>query len=414
MLSDAIMVLDTVIFGGGAAGLWLLDELARRGTSALLLETIALGSGQTVASQGIIHGGLKYTLNGILSGSAKSIREMPLLWEQCLAGTRQPNLTGTRIRARACHLWRTDSLSSRLGMIGARVGLRVAPHSIEESDRPHVLQNCPGQVALLEEVVISPRSFIEDLANRNLDKILLCDGDRGITFELHGPGKLSAVHLTEPGTNRKLTVHPKHVVFTAGRGNAELRAKSGLSAEAMQRRPLHMVVVRGELPELNGHCVDGAHTRATITSDVDRLGRRVWQIGGQIAEDGVRMGETELVAHAQRELESIVPGIDLSLAEWSTYRVDRAEGTMPGGTRPETVQILHEGNILTAWPTKLALVPILVEKLIDALQPLVLGEPAFGGIPQDWPRPSVAEPPWETATSWHPSARPDRSLRRAA
>jgi hypothetical protein len=140
LLSESIMVLDTVIFGGGSAGLWLLDELARRGSTALLLEASALGGGQTVASQGIIHGGLKYTLNGLLSGSAKSIREMPLVWKECLAGRREPSLAGTRVRARACHLWRTDSISSRIGMFGARVGLRIAPESIDDADRTKILK----------------------------------------------------------------------------------------------------------------------------------------------------------------------------------------------------------------------------------------------------------------------------------
>lgn len=408
------MVLDTVIFGGGAAGLWLLDELSRRGTSVVLLEACALGSGQTVASQGIIHGGLKYTLNGLLSGSAKSIREMPLVWRECLAGTREPNLAATRVRAESCHLWRTDSMSSRLGMIGARVGLRIAPHSLDDTERPVVLQNCPGQVALLEEQVIAPQSFAATLAARNLDRILLCDMPGGVRFDLAGPGKLSALHMIEPKSNQKLSIYPKHVVFTAGAGNALLRQQAGLPANAMQRRPLHMVMVRGELPALNGHCIDGAHTRATITSDVDQSNRTVWQIGGQIAEDGVKMDAESLIVHARRELEAIVPGIDFSNTEWATYRVDRAEGLMPNGARPETVQVLHEGNITTAWPTKLALVPLLVEKLIESIEPLVLGEPAFGDIPHDWPRPPIAEPPWETATAWHPVSRPRESVRRAA
>ena len=46
--------IEVVIFGGGAAGLWLLDELVRAGRSTLLLEAHELGSGQTIASQGII------------------------------------------------------------------------------------------------------------------------------------------------------------------------------------------------------------------------------------------------------------------------------------------------------------------------------------------------------------------------
>ena len=57
------MQVDVLIFGGGAAGLWLLDELARRGDRVLLLEAVR-PAGQTIASQGIIHGGLKYTLQG--------------------------------------------------------------------------------------------------------------------------------------------------------------------------------------------------------------------------------------------------------------------------------------------------------------------------------------------------------------
>ena len=62
---------DTLIFGGGIAGLWLLDELRRAGRSALLVEATALGDGQTISSQGILHSGLKYSLNGLLSSAAR-------------------------------------------------------------------------------------------------------------------------------------------------------------------------------------------------------------------------------------------------------------------------------------------------------------------------------------------------------
>ena len=74
-----------LIFGGGVAGLWLMHEAARRNVPALLLESEALGTGQTIASQGIIHGGLKYTLTGNLTGAAKAIAEMPGRWRACLA-----------------------------------------------------------------------------------------------------------------------------------------------------------------------------------------------------------------------------------------------------------------------------------------------------------------------------------------
>ena len=78
--------LDVVIFGGGGAGLWLLDTLRTHGYRAVLLEADRLGAGQTACCQGIVHGGLKYTLDGVLSGSAAVLREMPALWRDCLAG----------------------------------------------------------------------------------------------------------------------------------------------------------------------------------------------------------------------------------------------------------------------------------------------------------------------------------------
>ena len=53
------MQLDVLIFGGGAAGLWCLDRFRRAGYHAILLEAKALGRGQTIQAQGIIHGGGK-------------------------------------------------------------------------------------------------------------------------------------------------------------------------------------------------------------------------------------------------------------------------------------------------------------------------------------------------------------------
>lgn len=395
------MRVHTVIFGGGAAGLWLLDELSRRNIPAVLLEAADLGTGQTIASQGILHGGLKYTLQGILTGSAAHIREMPRVWTECLTGRRDPDLTATRVRAEHCHLWRTGTMSSRLGMIGARIGLRVAPQSIPKSERPAPLVECPGAVARMDEQVVSPASFLENLAARRQDRILKIDAANGLKFELDGPGTVRAVALTRPASDRRASFEPDRVVFTAGGGNAGLRKLVGLSTDAMQRRPLHMVMLRGSLPELNGHCVDGAKTRVTITSDVDASGRAVWQVGGQLAEDGVDRSENDLLAHARSELSNVLPGVDLKNVEGATYRVDRAEASTAGGSRPETFQVLREGNVVTAWPTKLVLAPKLAVEIAESSTSSDLAFADFNP-PVDWPRPTVAVPPWETCTNWKP------------
>ena len=408
--------LDVLIFGGGVAGLWLLDELRRAGVSSALLETQALGEGQTIAAQGILHSGLKYTLDGQLSASARAAREMPAIWRQCLAGQAEPNLQSVRLRAGHCHLWRTDSLRSRLGMFGARLGLFVTPAVIAKRDRPHVLQSCPGAVAQLDEQVLSPASLVSVLAERNRGHILhiqpRCEIRRAYARQWHVDVKSPAAHEGH--------LHARVLVFAAGAGNAKLRGQIGLKTSAMQRRPLHMVVVRGNLPELNGHCVDGARTRVTITSDCDERGCRVWQIGGQIAEIGVEHQPAQLIRLAQQEILAVLPGIDLRGTEWATQRVDRAEEATADGSRPHAISVLSDANVLTAWPTKLVLAPQLAAAVREQLAELGIAraedeESALPAEPvefADWPRPPVAAYPWDKPIEWLPYA--PQLLRKAA
>ena len=82
------------IIGGGISGLWLLNVLGNLGYSVVLLEQEALGQAQTFASQGMIHGGIKYALGGFTTPASESIASMPETWRQCLAGGGPLPLTG--------------------------------------------------------------------------------------------------------------------------------------------------------------------------------------------------------------------------------------------------------------------------------------------------------------------------------
>lgn len=433
MTQQQPLALDVLILGGGVAGLWLLDELRRAGRSVLLVEAAQFGCGQSVAAQGIIHGGLKYTLDGLFNPSADAIRDMPVLWRDCLAGRREPRLTRTRVRAEHCWLWRTSDLLSAMGMIGARIGLRVAPQSVPREARPEALAACPGGVFRLDEQVIDPCSLLADLAGRNEGWAIQVRGRGGVRFDLSGAGQVSLAHVRHPTSAAELALRPAHVLLTAGEGNEALRDALGLAPRRMQRRPLHMVIVRGRLPRLNGHCTDRARTRVTITSDVDAGGRVVWQLGGQVAEDAVEMSPRVASGHAQREVREVLPGIDLAGTEWASYCVDRAEPATGGGARPNDAWCVVEGNVITAWPTKLALAPRLAEKVMGlmpaagadqssqsakqsfALQDERCGSPEAGTAERakqsfalqdaigDWPRPGVAPPPWERPLEWTPA-----------
>lgn len=383
----------TIIIGGGIAGLWLCDALRRRGDPVVLLERSGLGDGQTIRSQGIIHGGVKYALAGALSESAANIGEMPARWMASLEGTAEPDLRTARLRTRYCHLWQTEGLRPGLGMLGARLALQVTPEVLAAAERPPVLRECPGAVMRLAEPVVDVASVLGVLAARNAGHLFLADS---IDFAPDAGGRVSAVQI-RAGTKEPHRIVASQVVIAAGQGAAALRSQLGLNPALMQRRPLHMVMVRGALPELNGHCVDGGSTRATITTVVDAAGRMIWLVGGLIAEQGVGMTPAALLGHARQELEAIVPGLSLRGTEWATWRVDRAERSMPGGRRPDDVQLVVEGNVITAWPTKLALAPRLADRLLEAIAFTPGDQPE---VPSEWPRPAVALPPWETEAEW--------------
>lgn len=395
---------DALIFGGGVAGLWLLDELRRAGRSALLVEAQRLGQGQTAASQGIIHGGLKYTLAGVFTPSASTIREMPAIWQECLSGRREPKLDGAILRAEHCHLWRTESFSSRVGMFGAKALLRAQPEPVSDGERPTALRSVRGEVYRIREPVIDPCALLRRLAERNAGRVLANHDETGARFERDAAGAVRSVRIQDSRAGDALLLFPRVVVLAAGAGNARLLELVGGRSAEMQVRPLHMAMVRGELPELNGHCTDMARTRVTITSAQQADGRRVWQLGGQVAEDGVTMSADELLRHARDELAAVVPGLELRGLEWAAYRVDRAEARTAGGRRPDDVSCGAFGNVVYGWPTKLALAPRFAERVMEMIGRMPGADtgapPDAGVIPSDWRRPEVAPPPWESDVSW--------------
>ena len=82
------------IVGGGICGLWLLNRLRQMGYEALLFEKNELGGEQTLASQGIIHSGIKYDFRAFRSEVSKKLAAMPEIWAKSLAGSGPIDLAG--------------------------------------------------------------------------------------------------------------------------------------------------------------------------------------------------------------------------------------------------------------------------------------------------------------------------------
>jgi len=109
------------------------------------------------------------------------------------------------------------------------------------------------------------------------------------------------------------------------------------------------------------------------------------------------LDEAQLFAHACEELRHSLPDLNLAGLEWAAYHIDRAEAATRTGQMPDDAQIIAEGNIVTAWPTKLALAPRLAQRILQLLPP-----PAHAGGPVQGPAPPLARAPWETA-QWRPA-----------
>jgi hypothetical protein len=370
-MNKKIFSVDIAILGGGIAGLWALNRLRNLGYHAVLLETNALGSGQTIKSQGIIHGGIKFALTGILTGSSNAVEAMPQRWKECLAGKGEINLQAVKTLSNDQLLWSTGSLSSEIASFFASRALNSRVQKLAREQYPNILQNpaFKGHVYRLEEVVLDTPSLIEALVSPHKDYIIKINPnpqELNFFFEASDPKTIS--YLNAYSGEKTFTLQAKRYLFTAGEGNEQL-ASHLPNAPTMQRRPLQMVYVKLDTHyPLFAHCIDGGmNPRITITTHTAKDGKIVWYLGGQIAEEGIKRTPSEQYTVAEKELKSLFPWLDLSTAEWGSFFINRAEPAQPGGKRPETDFVQALGNTLIAWPTKLALSPLLSDNIIRLL-----------------------------------------------
>jgi hypothetical protein len=316
---------------------------------------------------------------------------MPGIWRDCLAGRGEVDLTGVRVLADHQLLWSTGGIGSNLaGFFAGRVmqsRMRALPAA--ERPAPFDTPGFRGQLYRLDEPVLDARSLVEALVAPHLEACAAYD------LEQLQPNPDQPTRFRLGGREMRA----RRLLFAAGAGNQALLARWGRDGPPMQRRPLHMLMVRGPLPPLYAHCLGAsANPRLTITSYPMDGGRCVWHLGGQVAEEGVKRDRAEQIEAGRRELAGLLPWLERHRLEWSSWRVDRAEPQMQGGRRPDESFLHSDSDVLTAWPTKLAFAPKLADDLLARLrrEQVVPG----GGqdrIGIDLPRPPVAALPWETA-----------------
>lgn len=360
---------DVVIIGAGIAGLWLHNRLNQMGFHALLLENKTIGNAQTLSSQGIIHGGAKYALSGILSKATQAISDMPARWQACLTGEGDVDLTDVSVLAEHQLLWSKEQLSSKMMSFFASKALNSRMKTVAKSEQPALFQDprFKGILYQLDEPVLDIPSVLTALASPWQQRIIHT-GNFEITWLQNDKG-VQALHL---GNDLEIKAH--HIVLTAGEGNEELLNNLGINKPEMQRRPLQMILCKAKdparpLPTIYAHSLgSGAKPIATITSHLTDDSNTVWYIGGNIAENGVGKSCEQLTAEAEELLHNIMPWYQHPKLEWATHNINRAEPKQSALSRPDTAFVESKNNVHIAWPTKLALAPDLADKIIEKLE----------------------------------------------
>lgn len=382
--------IDTVIAGGGIAGLWLLNVLRSRGYSAVLLEAEGLGGVQTLSSQGIVHGGIKYALGGALTAASEVMSQAPARWRACLEGNGEVDLRGLAPISDCFHLFSGAGTLGGLAAFFASKALRGRVERLDRRDYPEALGRVAfrGPVYRLEDFVLDTGALVERLvalASGNIYRHSLTPDACTLNGDV-------CVRLTD------YTLTAKRLILAAGAGNESLLEGLGLSGITMLRRPLHQVVVRHpHLPPLYGHWLSGAgiaEPRLTISSHCDLGGSEpggpLWHLGGQIATGGVARSAKAQRDQARLELEACFPWMDWSLAKFETWRIDRAEPHQRTGLRTDHAFAQASGPCIVCWPTKLTLAPDLGDRVLGLLPPPEHPPPG----PLNLPPATVGRAPW--------------------
>lgn len=385
--------LDLVILGGGVAGLWALNRAVAAGYNAVLFEQHQLGSGQTIHAQGIIHGGIKYSLNGVLSPASNAIKDMPMLWRDCINGDGDIDLSSVKLLSDAHYLWSNKNVGSRLTTFFASKAIRGRVTDTNRHERPAIFQNPAFNGALyrLNELVLDVPSLLKSLAAQHQERIIRAGpGDYRLTALADGTYRLAFA-------DAQLEINATQVLVTCGEGYQFLNHALPGALPEMQTRPLHMVMVKhhSELP-LYAHCLGGG-TRplVTVTTHYTKNHDTVWYLGGELAESGVKKDPRAQIHDARRLIDDLLPWVKLEKPAWATVRINRAEPKQTSLTLPDAAFAERRGNLVIAWPTKLALAPDLANKVLTLLA-TPKGGKSFAAL-NVLPKPTIAEAIWEHA-----------------
>ncbi len=331
-MDRSTLVVDAAIVGGGIAGLWIAHLLSRRGLAVVVLEPRGVGGIQTLASQGIVHGGAKYALDGTAS-LAGALKEMPDRWRACLGGSGEVDLRG-------------------VGVLAEKIDIRIGDETLA-----------------VDDLVLDVPSLVRRLARPIADRIVAAPVSQDA---LVGDG--AGIERIDLDT---CSIHARVYVLAGGAGNTSLAQQAGFPDAPIRHRPLRQTIVRPRRSaRVYAHWMSSrrdAEPTLTVISHGSQL-----SIGGTVADTGANRDEAAQIGLVKDLLRQAFPAIDVEAAGFKTFVAVRAEPATSVIRDLPDAYVARHGNCLLCLPVKLSLAPRLGDLALAEL-----GD--FRGANGTWP-----------------------------
>jgi len=347
-----------------------------------------------MASQGMIHGGLKYALSGALTGASEAIASMPERWRQCLGLsdtkssynllTANVDLIGSRLLSEKYYMFAKSSTLGRLTTFFASKSLRGRIEKLPKNEWPSSFQGFDGVVYSLNDFVVDTTDLLNTLIAPFSEYVFQLE------LTEHNFAKTPEGYVIELDD---IPVRAKQLICCAGNGSQNILDIAGIGDIAMQQRPLKQVIVRPRHNvQMYAHCLTGITSnepRITITSHPSDAGL-VWYLGGRLATTGIDRTDQEQLAFAKQELEFCLPWLDWQAAQFEILSVNRAEAYQSSSIKPDEAFVQRSGDFIQCFPTKLSLAPNLGDKTLQLLGPPTYTTP----LRSNHTKAQVGKPQW--------------------
>jgi glycine/D-amino acid oxidase-like deaminating enzyme len=377
---DPLSVGDVLVVGAGFSGLLAAHALVQAGFRVTLVEEHQLGGGQSAHSHGYLHRGYIYLRP--TDSLVRLLQPAALRWESMLATSSTPfetveSLIGFESGREADEAFAHWGLRGLRGHRRVAVGDAVSGVGLADS----MLWDPRGSFAVSPEKTVDFSRFARFLVDRLEDKGSVI---RGRAVRLVDDGRrLGGVVVRRWGAV-DVRLSARAYVIAAGAGSRPLVVASGRHPGPLEVRQSYMLCLRHpRLPAVSAIFPgDGAAGLFMAPRRDEQRGQTVWLVSNHVSYAGLDhsdVGARLWLRHLVRTLRTRASVFELDGLEWAYYPACKAEARSAPVLGGPVVTDLGWDNVAVVNPTKLTLVP----PLVDSILRWVEAKLPDGGAPVD-------------------------------